>query len=296
MPINSNKEATILNPDTTKQDFIDLSKVFDSVKRHWLTLFACVLAAMICAAILAKVLPARWEASTVLQIGQIPSNSGPRDVALIEQPPQAAERLKQRELQNKVLTAIGYATDERLDARSALVKKTLKAIPVKNTNFIQITVAGFSPEEAQKILGTAANALIASHDKLYAPAVKRLATQLQENVRQTIDAKAERAHLQSLLSDVKKTKTETLFAQNIVAVNLLANKESELLTLRTERVALENISAHENTYSTSIIDAVHASDTAYFPKLGLFLATGAFLGLLLGLGVALLRDKRQGKL
>ncbi|WP_025916123.1 hypothetical protein [Herminiimonas sp. CN] len=81
--------------------------------------------------------------------------------------------------------------------------------------------------------------------------------------------------------------SDTLFAPNIVALNLLDAKELELRKLMAERTSLDEVLAPAQTYPTSVMNAVHVDDAPYFPKPSLFLAAGAFLGLLLGLAIAL---------
>lgn len=300
MSNHPSQEHANLNPAVAEQDFIGLSKILGSLKRHWPMLLACIAAAMVCAAVLAKVLPARWQAETTLQIGKMPSGSAangtqPTAFALIEPPGQAIERLKLRELQERVLTAAGFSTDEKLDVRTKLFKQTLKATPIKNSDFIQIRIAGFSRDEAQKNLTAVANALIASHNRLFFPTEKRLTMQLQDKRRQIAMAQAERARLEARLAGAGKSSSDTRFAPNIVALNLLDFKEAELHKLTTEQAWLEDVLAPAQTYPTAAIDAAHVGDTPYFPKLSLFLAAGAFLGLLLGLGVVLWRDRKHFK-
>ncbi|NMM37488.1 MAG: hypothetical protein HHJ09_08225 [Glaciimonas sp.] len=284
------KEHTILNPAVTEDDFIDLSKILDSLKRNWLILFACIIAAMICAAILANILPSRWQASATMQIGQMPSPINA--IIPIEEPVQAIERVKLRELQSSALTALKLPLDERVNMHTSLFKATINASAIKNTNFIQIKLAGFSPSEAEKNLAAAAQALIASHNTLVLPAKNRLTRQLQNNTKKTADAEAERKKLFQLLADSGSLKSTPQFAPNIVAISLLENKEAELRSLMVEKTSLQNLLESIAIYPTKIIDAVHADYRPYFPKLSLFLAAGAFLGLLLGLGIALWRDRK----
>ncbi|NMM25884.1 MAG: hypothetical protein HHJ12_01045 [Glaciimonas sp.] len=284
------KEHTILNPAVTEDDFIDLSKILDSLKRNWLILFACIIAAMICAAILTNILPSRWQASVTMQIGQMPSPIN--TIIPIEEPVQTVERVKLRELQSSALIALKLPLDERVNKHTDLFKETIKASTIKNTNFIQIKLVGFSPNEAEKNLAVAAQALIASHQTLVLPARNRLIKQQQDNMKKIADAEAERAKLFRLLAENGSLKSASQFAPNIVAINLLENKEAELRALIAEKTRLLDLLESIAIYPTRIIDAVYVEDTRYFPKLSLFLAAGAFLGLLLGLGIALWRDRK----
>ncbi|MGV8897962.1 MAG: Wzz/FepE/Etk N-terminal domain-containing protein [Burkholderiaceae bacterium] len=284
------KEHTILNPAVTNDEFIDFSKIFDSLKRNWMILFACIFAAIICAAILANVLPSRWQASVTMQIGQMPSPINA--IAPIEEPIQTIERVKLRELQSSALTALKLPLDERVDKHTNLFKSSIKASAIKNTNFIQIKLAGFTPEEAQKNLAVTAQALISSHQALVLPVRNRLIKKQQDNAKKIADAEAERAKLFQLLANTGNLKSAPQFAPNIVAISLLENKEAELRSLVVEKTRLQDLLESIAIYPTRIIDAVYVDNRPYFPKLSLFLAAGAFLGLLLGLGIALWRDRK----
>lgn len=289
-PLPPLKEHTILNPAVTDDEFIDLSKIFDSLKRNWLILFACIFAAMICAAILANVLPSRWQASVMMQIGQMPSPIN--TIIPIEGPAQTIERVKLRELQSSVLTALKLPLDERVDKRTSLFKNTLKASVIKNTDFVQIKLAGFSPEEAQKNLAATAQVLIASHKALVLPAKIRLTKQSNDNLRKIAEAEAERAKLFRMLADSGSLKSAQQFAPNIVAINLLENKETELRSMIAEKTRLQDLLESIDIYPSKVVDAAYVENRPYFPKLSLFLAAGVFLGLLLGLGIALWRDRK----
>ncbi len=279
-----------MNPAVTNDEFIDLSKIFDSLKRNWVILFACICAAMICAAILANVLPSRWQASVKMQIGQMPSPINA--IVPIEEPAQTIERIKLRELQSSALTALKLPLDERINKHTNLFKNTIKASAIKNTNFVQIKLAGFAPEEAQKNLAATAQALIAAHKALVLPAKIRLTRQSNDNLQKIADAEAERAKLFQLLANTGNLKSAPQFAPSIVAINLLENKETELRSLILEKTRLQDLLESIDIYPTKVIDAVYVDYGPYFPKLSLFLAAGAFLGLLLGLGISLWRDRK----
>ncbi|MGV8891782.1 MAG: Wzz/FepE/Etk N-terminal domain-containing protein [Burkholderiaceae bacterium] len=279
-----------MNPAVTNDEVIDLSKIFDSLKHNWLILFACILAAIICSIILAKVLPARWEAETTVQIGQMPSTVNV--IGPIEDPTQTIARFKLRELQSSVLTALKLPLDERVNKHTNLFKSSIKASTIKNTNFIQIKLAGFTPDEAQKNLTAAVQALIAAHNALALPATNRLTKQLKVNLGKITEAETERAKLLRLIADSGSLKSVQQFAPNIVAINLLENKEAELRSLILEKTRLQDLLESIDIYRTKVIDAVYVDNRPYFPKLSLFLAAGAFLGLLLGMGIALWRDRK----
>jgi len=279
-----------------QDDFIDLSEIAALLLRNWPTLLTCVVIALIVAAGLFTWLPARWQALTTIEIGQVPLGTplgGSRGSALIEPPPQAAERAKQRDLINTVLTARGVPIDHPEDRRAALVRGTLKATVVKNTNFLQLGVAGYSPDEAKANLSAVARVLIETHNKLMLPTVERMKAQLQDNEKQLLEVQTERDALQKLLHDTEKPHAKIDFAPSIVAVNQLANQDTQIDRLIARHAELEDTLAPSRTYPTRIIDAVYVEPRPYFPKLSIFAAIAIFFGLAAGSCIALYRDRKK---
>lgn len=301
MPVPSSDEATI-RPSSgaayrhDQDEFIDLTEIAAMLLRNWITLVICVLIALAAAAALFMWLPARWQALTTIEIGQVPLGtpvSGSRGTALIESPPQTAERVKQRDLTNTVLSSLGIPTDQPEERRAALLRSTLKATIVKNTNFIQLGVAGYSPEEAQASLAAAARVLMESHNRLMIPTVARMMAQLKDNEKQLAEAQSERARLQELLNDAEKSHAKIDFAPNIVAVSQLANKDAQIRQIIAQRAELEDTMASSRTYPTRIVDAVYVEPRPYFPKPSLFVAVAVLLGLIVGAALAFYRDRKK---
>lgn len=264
--------------------------------RNWGSLAACVLAALVCGGALFALMPARWQALTTIEIGQVPLGtpvSGSRGTALIEPAPQTAERVKQRELTNTVLSSLGIPTTQPEEPRAALLRHTLKATVIKNTNFIQLGVAGYSPDEAKANLAAAARVLMETHNKLMIPIVGRMMAQLEDNAKQLAEAQTERARLKELLNGAEKANTKIEFAPNIVAVNQLASKDTQIRQITAERAELQDTMASSRTYPTRIIDAVYVEPRPYFPKLSIFLAVSVLLGLIAGTGLAFYRDRKK---
>jgi len=287
-PANANVEE--------QGEFIDLSQIFAAMRRNWGTLAACVLLAILCGGALFAVVPARWQALTTIEIGQVPLGtpiSGSREVALIEPPPQAAERLKQRDLINAALKSMAIPVDQPDDERAALLRSTLKPTVIKNTNFVQLGVAGYSPEEARNSLAAVTRALVEAHDKLMAPVLDRMKAQLEDNARQMAEAERERTRLKEILTSAEKANSKVEFAPTIVAVNQLGNKDAQIHQFIAERAALEDMLADSRTYPTRAIDSFYVNPRPYFPKLSLFLGLAAILGLFVGAGLALYRDRKK---
>ena len=278
-----------LPASTVDDDTIDLAQIVAFCQRHWRRFALGVLAALLIAGLLFALLPSRWQAEATVEIGQMPVGSA---TALIEPPAQAAERLKQRELTNLALANLNIPTDQPSDPKASLFRHTLKPVVVKNTNFIRVSIAGYSPQAAHDNLVAAITTLIGAHNKLMTPTVSNMQTRLADNARRISDAQAELMALRSTVRAAREPAARTEFAPQIVAVSELANKEQQIDRLKLERVALEDLMTPARTYPTRIIDAVYVNPQPSFPKLPLFAAIALLLGLGLGLCWALYREWR----
>jgi LPS O-antigen subunit length determinant protein (WzzB/FepE family) len=279
------------HPDTTQLDdaeFIDLAAVWDSFKLHWRIILACVIAAAVASA-LALTLPQKWEAAGTLQIGQLPVSA----ITLIEPTNQAAERFKQRQLQDQALNAAGLPLNEDSDVRTRLFRKTLKATAGKNTDFVDVRAAGFSRSEAETNLNAAVKALIDTHNMRSAPMIKNLDARLQNNALQMAQATPERNRLDLSLKNASAAGAK--FEPSVVAINLLAKQEELIRSLTTEQASLVEVRTRINAFPTMLVDAIFVPEKPYFPKLSVFLAVGLFIGAIAGSALALFLDRNRGK-
>ena len=109
---------------------------------------------------------------------------------------------------NITLTSLEIPTDQQDEARASLFRHTLKGTVVKNTNFIQVTVAGYSPDEARDNLAAATRALMETHNRLMIPIVGRMMAQLEDNAKKMADAQAERTRLTELLNNARQANSK----------------------------------------------------------------------------------------
>ena len=280
--------------DTTQFDdaeLIDLSVMWGSLKRHWIIILACVILATAVATGLTFTLPPKWEASGTLQIGQLPVST----TTLIEPTAQAAERFKQRQLQDRALTTAGLPLNEDSDDRTRLFRKTLRATAGKNTDFVDVSVAGFSQNEAKTSLNSAVQALINSHSVRLAPMIKNLDDRLKTNALQMAQATAEKARLEASLKNATASAAGAKFEPSVVAINLLAKQEELIRGLTAEQASLVDLHTKTNTFPTMLVDAIFVPEKPYFPKLGLFLAAGLLIGVIVGGALALFLDRNRAK-
>lgn len=272
-------------------ELIDLTAIAGSFKRHWLVLLGCIIVALIAAVALKFALPPQWQASATIQVGQLPINP----MTLIEPPAQAAERFKQRQLQDQALTAIGLPLNENSDDRTRLFRKTLKAIPGKNTDFVDISVAGLSQADAKNNLNSAAQALINVHNLRLAPMVKNLNDRLEANTHEMLQATTEKARMEANLKNATGSSSGARFEPSVVAINMLAKQDDLIRGLTTEQAALVDLRTKTDNFPTMLVDAIFVPAKPYFPKLSIFLAVGLILGAIAGMAIALFLDRNHRK-
>ncbi|PFH10894.1 subunit length determinant protein [Collimonas sp. PA-H2] len=272
-------------------ELIELSAIWTSIKRRWVLLLVCIVVAIAAACGLWSITPPQWKASATLQIGQLPVNP----TTLIESTAQAAERFNQRQLQDQALVSAGLPLDESTDSRTRLLRKTLKATPGKNTNFVDVTVTAFSQENAKNYLNAAILALIKMHDDRLAPLIKNLDDRLAVNSRQMTEAEAEKVRVEATLKSASASGNGIKFEPSVLASNI-ASKQDELIRgLTVERAALVDLHTKTNTFPTMVVDAIYAPAGPASPKLSIFLVIGLILGALIGVVLAVFLDRNRPK-
>lgn len=272
-------------------ELIDLGAILGSFKRHWLVLLGCIITALIVAVALKFAIPPQWQASATIQIGQLPINP----TTLIEPTAQAAERFKQRQLQDQALTAIGLPLNEDNDDRTRLFRKTLKATPGKNTDFVDISVAGLSQADAKNNLNSAVQALISTHNTRLAPMVKNLNDRLEANTRDMLQATTEKARLEANLKNATGSSAGARFEPSVVAISALAKLDDLIRALTNEQAALMDLRTKTDSFPTMLVNAIFVPVKPYFPKLSVFLIAGLILGAIIGAAVALFLDRNRIK-
>lgn len=274
-----------------ENELIDLAAIWGSFKRHWLILAGCIIVALIAAIALKFTLPAQWQASATIQIGQLPINP----TTLIEPTAQVAERFKQRQLQNQALSVVGLPLDENSNDHTRLFRKTLKATAGKNTDFVDISVAGFSQTEAKNYLNSTIQALISTHNSRLAPMIKNLRDRLEANTREMMQATTEKARLEASLRSAATSSAGAKFEPSVVAINLIAKQDEMIRALTNEQAALIDLRTKTDSFPTMLVDAIFVPVKPYFPKLSIFLAIGLILGALAGGALALFLDRNRPK-
>ncbi len=287
------------NPSTfSEQQGVSLVDVLGIlVTFRWLVIGAPIAAVVIAIAVLLVLRP-RWEATAVIQVGQIWQGSSASGPVLVESPARSVERMRFRPFQTAVLAKLGIPQNET-DPSYALFTHSVSARVISGTDLIEIKVRAFSREQATSWAEATIQQLKVSHDRLFDPVILRVKQQLEHVKRQIDIVEAGRQELLRTSELKPQVDPGARFSENLLLANLLLQNEQELADLRLRSLTLEEQLNPAKTYPTSLLDSVYVPAKPGYPRKGLVLVAAAVLGLMLGIGIALTVNalwKRRGRL
>ncbi|UZF35690.1 chain-length determining protein [Ralstonia pseudosolanacearum] len=269
-------------------------------QRHAKKLVAGGMAGAALAIGLALVLPKQWEASVVIQVGQITNEAMPGTPlpapTPVETVGRAVERLQLPQFEDLVLRKLGLPLEVNENASTDLIRRSLKAVQLKNADLIEVTVRGFSQADAQRYTQAFSDALIGAHAVIAKPSLDKINANMAE-VRQQISAEeARKGELSALMRVRDQSKAEAKFSESVLLANMVAENDKQLQGLRQREINIREQLNPERTFNTRLFGPVHVSRRHVFPSGLLFAAGGLVLGLLAAIGWGLAVDSRRSLL
>ena len=267
----------------------DLWRILIS-QRRWLlgSPFVCV----VLAAVGVSVAKPKWEATAVIQIGQVGQSGVGQGSQLIESPLRAIERMKMKSFEDDVLTALKIPVEVD-DPVAKLFRSTLSLKALGATDLIQVKVRAGSRDQAQTWANAVVDRLREVHERLAQPTIDRLRKQQSALKKQMQIIEEERKNLLTIVSKSIETSGDNRFSANLLLSNLLLQKNAELRDFEMRRLAADEQLTSVRTYPTSLIDRIYVPEKPASPKKLLIVMLSAVLGLILGVVVALLRNYWQ---
>ncbi len=232
----------------------------------------------------------KWEATAVIQIGQVGRSSVDQVSQLIEPPVRAIERMKMKSFEDDVLAKLKISPEEKNPIaklfRSSLVLKALGT-----TDLIQVKIQALSRHHAELWVAAVTDRLKDIHEKLSQPTIDHLRKQQTELNKQVQIIEEERASLLRIVSKSSETSGESQFSANLLLSHLLLQKNAELRDFEMRRLATDEQLTSVRTYPTSLIDRIYVPEKPSSPKRLLIIVVAAVLGLILGAIVAFIRNE-----
>lgn len=292
--------------ERTRQDEVSLWGLWGKLRDGWRAIALCVALGAAAAGSAILVTPPMYEASVVVQVGQV-GRPGPQGEVLsiaVELPAIAAERVNVPMFQRKLADAIedqDWLDDLRratAGGTRALSARLLKAtIGPGEPPLLEFRATGGSPEIAARRAEIAIGELTQIHAELAKP----LLTKMQGDLALAKDklAAAER-QLDDLVKMVGAADhRDDRFTQLSLMTSLRLQKEADVFGMRQAILGLEAALLPPATRPARVLEPIFVRDRPVAPKKGLLLGLGTIGGLLAGLMWVLVADswrraKRRG--
>lgn len=232
---------------------------------------------------IAFVVPAEWEASALVRVGQLGSTvtsaTSATSVTNIEPPLHAVGRIKSKSFQDGVLKSLGLPID---DDNAKNFHEELK-VKLEKSELISLSLRNTSANKAQLQLNAVIDQLELIHTKISAPITSSWHQELA-----SIDAELKQANIESeRLTKSLELQSGSLNVKGLIlpmaVSNLLLARSGELASLRNRKISLEFALNPKNTFDTTSLGSVDISEKPVFPKKSLFAIGGLVIGLLLGI-------------
>jgi len=271
--------------------YLNLLRFWNITRRYWVWVLACVATAAGAAAIYTWLLPFTWEATGVVQVGAVGQSGAGQLGQLVESPARAIERTKMRGFQNDVLATLKTPNDD-LKPIGELFRGSIKVKQLQNTDFLEIRLRAYSPDEAKRWLEATVKQLDIAHQRLAAPSIERLRKQLEEVDQNLRRARKTRDGLQESVSRRSLGPGER-FAESVYNANLLVQTNGEVRALEAERAMMLEQLSPTRTYPTALVERIYVSERPVSPRTGLIVALATLVGLLAGIFIAYFLDGRD---
>jgi len=245
-------------------------------------------------------LPKQWEASVVIQVGQITNEAMPGTPlpapTPVETVGRAVERLQLPQFEDLVLRKLDLPLGVNENATTDLIRRSLKAVQLKNAELIEVTVRGFSQADAQRYTQAFADALIGAHAVIAKPSLDKINSNMVEVRQQIASEEARKGELSTLMRVRDQSKADAKFSESVLLANMVAENDKLLQGLRQREINIQEQLNPERTFNTRLFGPVHVSRRHVFPSGVLFAVAGLVLGLFVAVGWGLIGDFRRGAL
>jgi len=228
----------------------------------------------------------QWEASMLVQVGQIGSSSAP-----LVAPADLVNRVNFAGFSAQVCGAAGYVEPSGKDPRCRIVRKTLSARLPRSGNLVAVSVRDVSPDGARALAALALNILQTEHQAILEPSVTRLTNTLNDvnaNIRLITESRAE--IFKSVIKVAGTNAVERKFSENVLLSSLIKSDDSEVRALRQQKEQITEQLSNVRTFNTRSVAPVFVPTR---PAAGTYLMPTilwSVLGMVLCAAVVLIRD------
>jgi uncharacterized protein involved in exopolysaccharide biosynthesis len=284
--MNESKNAGLVNDGDQLDDELGLVNFAAFIRVNLRTLLFAAFIGGVLGLAVTFILPAQWEASTLIRIGQLGNAEGVGSA--IEPPLQVVDRIKNKSFRNDVLKNLGMAIDED-DPDANLFRNTLK-VKLEKSELISLSLRGKSPDEVKRHMDAVINELKNIHVKMSVPTINRWHQELEFVELALKQANTKTEQVANLLGNQSDLLNDRNFSQTALLSNILIAREEELRAFHARKRMLEERLSPERTFATNVLGRVDVSQEPVFPRKSLFAVVGIFTGLVLAMMLPILRS------
>lgn len=229
-----------------------------------------------------------------IQIGQISSVSQGGPVSkLLENQLTAAERFNVPSFRLSVLKQLGLPEPNRENRQADEIFDTLRSVPAKSADLINVQVSAYSRDEAIKALKSSFQSFEAEHRKMYDPTVTRMRADLKWVTDKLVEADREYQFAADSLRAAAEHNGKAE-SRDVLLNSTAATLNQQIVDLNRKKADLEDTLAPLRTYPSQIFGELYAPERPTTPSTFALILLGVLGGLAVGLaGVMLTHSLRQ---
>ena len=267
---------------TEELSFLDVWLVIKRYSRQ--IILVAIFAALAASIVIFLVIKPKWEASAVLQVAQV-------DGKLVEPISQVVSRIKHDSFRSALFEQIKINDNKNIKKIKRLYKESLSVNKPKDADIVDISLKGYSPEQAQLLLEDSVVYLQKEHSKLMDASIIRIQGEVKNTARDIQDLKTESEYLKRQL----EAKRDWNSYNATLGAVVMQNKTDALRALAQKKLELDEKLSPSLTFTTKVIGAISVSEEPAFPLQNVFqqlsiVLLGVLLGLFSGIVYALLAN------
>ncbi|MGY2487102.1 hypothetical protein [Cupriavidus sp. CP313] len=235
----------------------------------------------------------QWEATLLLQVGQIAGDEGTNSMVL-EPPGRAVDRMRSGPFLEAVIARLQLPNvPDQPSPEADLILKSANVVQMRGSDLLQLSVRGYSEKQAAQFAQGFESELTQVHLAIANPAIERMKEE-QASVDHSLTAEQERrADLLKLAQEQLRGDLGRKFSESVVVTQMLAQNDLALRQLeRRKRVVKEQLDP-ARTFNTHALGVPDVSRRPVFPRKSAFAAAGLLAGAIISLVLLLIRWSKR---
>ncbi|MGN6318227.1 Wzz/FepE/Etk N-terminal domain-containing protein [Trinickia sp.] len=279
---------------------LSFDQIFSFAKRRMRSIAGLAILGAIAGIGVALVLPDEWQATDVIQVGQITRTlitNGNTNVIVqpLEPAARTVDRMSLRQFQDDVLKSLGLPLERGRSSETALVRDYAQVDLRRDGDLVTITARGYTPEQAKQVVAAYEKLIIDAHQALLQPSVNRMSAELQQAKSALTAAQRRESVLNSQSTDMLKG-AEGRFSADVLRDSLVQRNDEELhrFAQRIEEIQ-EDLNPARTFNTRPLMSSIEVGDRPVFPRKSTAAELGALIGFAVGVCLGLLLDNRARK-